>query len=78
MFSRVFVCPQRGTHVTISHDALDLTVQGSPRPPDSQTMGSQGPSLTLALALAPISDSWWPSLETCSNMFNSGPTLHQC
>ena len=52
MFSHVFVCPQRGTHVTISHDALDLTVQGSPLAPDPQTMGPQGPSLTLALALA--------------------------
>ena len=28
MFSVVFVCPQKGLHMIITHDALDLTVQG--------------------------------------------------
>ena len=32
VFSRLclFVCPQGGSHVIITHDALDLTVQGPP------------------------------------------------
>ena len=24
------------------------------------------------------SDIWWPSLETCSNLFTLGPLTHQC
>ena len=72
-------------HVTITHDALYLTVQPPPHPP---AMGhgeppppllchislpiqiwDKGP-LTPAPALAPpTSDIWWPSLETYSNLF---------
>ena len=47
------VCPQ-GSHVTITHDALDLTVQAPMGP------HVQGP---------PASDIWWPRLETCPKLF---------
>ena len=45
-------CSEGGSHMTITYDALDLTVQEHPD-----------------------SDIWWYSLETCSNLFNSGRPL---
>ena len=43
MFSYVSVCPQCGrSHVTITHDALDLTVQEPPPPAPIRTIGSNG------------------------------------
>ena len=63
VFTRVCLSVHRGKglHLTIVHDALDLTLQaphirhGTPQPqPQSQ------PS---------TSDILWPSLETCSNLF---------
>ena len=59
MFSQVSVCQsfQRGS---IIHDALDLTVKPpspSPAPPSSKELG-----------IPPASDTWWPSLETCSQL----------
>ena len=42
-----------GANVSITHDTLDLTVQCHPQ--------SKAPP--------PASDNWWPSLETCSNLF---------
>ena len=64
-------CP----HVTITRDALDLTVQvllalpslghqtwdPSPPRPTTSDMGPRSPG--------PASDIWWPSLEPCSNLF---------
>ena len=52
----------RGSHVAIIHNALDLTVHGISLDRDPQP---------------PASDIWWPSQETCSNLFTSGspPTL---
>ena len=66
MFSQVCVCLSTGgggPHVTITHDALALTVQGPSWPwtPPDMGHGTPGP--------APASDIWWPSLETCSNLF---------
>ena len=54
-------CPRGvgGSHVTIVHDALDLTVQG---------LSSVGPPRHGTSA----SDIWWSSLDTCSNFFTSG------
>ena len=55
------VCSKgRGSHVTITHDALDLTIQGPPPglPPPYRD---------------PVSDIWWPRLKTCSNLFTWGP-----
>ena len=47
MFSYVSVCqsvsPQGGPHVTITHDALDLTVWGSQSQPCPQTCDSPTP-----------------------------------
>ena len=48
-----------GPHVTITHDALDLTVQ-CPRP------SAWDP---LAMPPPPASNIWGSSLETCSNLF---------
>ena len=48
MFSQEFVCLSRGPHVTITHNALDLTVQGPFAPSRHRTWG---PSLPLPLAL---------------------------
>ena len=56
----------RVSHVTISHDALDLNVQG----PQTSDMGSPSPGSHPS-----VSDIWWPSLETCSNMFTSRSLL---
>ena len=83
MFSYVSVCqsvsPQGGPHVTITHDALDLTVWGSqsqtlppdmwlppplvPAPPGHQIWGAT----LLPAPVSPVSDIWWPSLETYSS-----------
>ena len=68
MFSYTSVCQPVclstwGPHVTITHDALDLTVQGSY--PQKSDLGPP--------ALPPASDIWWSSLETCSNLFIWGP-----
>ena len=78
-------CPQRigESHMTMTHDALDLTVQGPepPTPPHpTADMGIQGlpgsgPGsprkwdlrLPRPWSWSPASDIWWPSLETCSN-----------
>ena len=60
MFSQVSVILLGGPHVTITHDALDLTVQG----PSSR----QSPSIQ-----PPTSDIWWPRLEICSNLFTRLP-----
>ena len=62
--SVVSVChsvPTGGPHVTITHDALDLTVFPLP-PPDL------GPSQSQSQP-DPASDIWWPSLKICSNLF---------
>ena len=80
-------CPHGGgSHVTITHDGLDLTVLGP------QTLGHQTqdtlPSLapfswtsdmwsppyqTWDSSTPTASDTWWPSLETCWNLFTWGP-----
>ena len=44
--------------MTITHDALDLIVQ----PPPNMGHGDPWPC-------NPAGDIWWPSLETCSNLF---------
>ena len=47
-----------GSHVSITHDTLKLAIQ----PPQ------------LGTSWTPLaSDIWWPSLETCSYLFSSGP-----
>ena len=61
----------RGGDVTITHDVFDLTVQGPPSPSPSlqpRHLTVQGP-----LILPPANGIWWPSLETCSNLFTSAP-----
>ena len=55
MFSLVSVCSQGGPHMTITHDALNLTVQGPPPLQD--------------LRLLHASDICRPRPETCSNLF---------
>ena len=70
-FSHVCLSVHRVPHVTITHDALDLTVQGL-----TPSVEVTSPS---------ISDIWWPWLETCSNLFTWGshcpgstPVLTSC
>ena len=54
----------RYCHVTITHDALHFTVQGSP-PLTSLDIYCTGTSQSFSIA----SDIWWPRLETCSNLY---------
>ena len=59
--SYVIVCSYGGSHVSITNDALDLTLQRS----------SVGTLIPI-----PTADIWWPRLETCSNLFTLGPPPH--
>ena len=65
-----------GLHVTITHDALDFTVQGShrhqtwaPTPALAPQDIRNGGPLVVAIAPPLASDILWPSLDTCSNLF---------
>ena len=76
--------------MTITHHALNLTVQPTPQPwPCPPYHIKQGP---LAQSLSPghhirqgcpaptfpwplTSDIWWPLMETCSDLFTCGPQL---
>ena len=42
-----------GSHATINHDSLDVTIQRPSPDPDPYPF---------------ISDTWWPTLETCSKL----------
>ena len=58
----------RGSHVTIPHDALDLTVQALLVPPDMGPPGvapasDMGHWDTPALVLLPVTDIWWSRLD---------------
>ena len=53
VFTGMCLSVHRSSHVTITHDALDLTVQVPPPLPALPT-----PPL--------VSDIWWPSLASCS------------
>ena len=57
-----------GPHVTIIHDALDITVQANPPPPPTWDMETPpGPPPAMG---PPASDMiWWSSRETCLNLF---------
>ena len=59
-----------GSHVTITHGALELIVQGTPWPWPSWTWDFWGPLPQPQ----PTSDIWWSPLGTCSNLFTSGPS----
>ena len=63
MFSVLSICPQGGFDVTINHNAL-ASLYSPPSPSLFRTWDrtGQGPS---------ANDIWWPSLETCSNLFSS-------
>ena len=75
MFSCVSVCPQVGSHMTIIHDALDFSLQvPQPIPPHMEPYPHEK---SYCSPLPPASDIWWLTLQTSSNLFNSGP-LHQC
>ena len=52
----------RGPHVTITHDAMDVTVEATP------LYRALVPSL-YNVAASPAGDIWWPRLETYSNLF---------
>ena len=58
----------RGSRVTLSHDALDHTVHGTPYLPADMGLHCNGP------LYHPASDIWWPSLQTCSNLLTWGPS----
>ena len=64
MFSLAFVCLQGrgGPHVTITHDALDLTVQ-PPLPHRHQTWAPPGPPTPLLMT---SHDHFWRPVQTCS------------
>ena len=71
------VCPQVSPHVTITHDALDLTVQSlwpqpcpppDMRPEDPSTPSSDPPDMRLADHPwpSPASDYHWRPVQICS------------
>ena len=61
-------------HVAITHDTLDLTVQPPPSPQLwPEPLFTHGTWVyPWSQPWHPASDIWWPSLETCSNLFH-GP-----
>ena len=63
IFTGVCDSIQRGPLVTITHDAMNLTVQ-SPTGPRSLDIRPGTPSPST---LPPATDIWWSILETCSN-----------
>ena len=70
MFSQMSVCHsvQGVPYVTITHDALDLTVSPPlvPRLPHIRPGTPHPPSAT---------DIWWPTLETFSNLFTPSSNI---
>ena len=80
VFMCVSFCPQRRSHVTITHDALDFTIQGPPWPnplctetplapaPQLVTSGcqDQGPVQTCSLEDPLGADFWWMVTEACT------------
>ena len=75
---RHFVC-REGTHVTITHDTLDLTVQDSLSLSVSLSvslfvsLSLWGSAPPLYNALPPATGIWWPRLITCLNLLTQGP-----
>ena len=66
-----------GSYVTITHDALDLTTQGPPSLALVKIyffcpLGHQTWDL-LPQAHPSLTNIWWPSLETSSNLFTWDP-----
>ena len=53
---------REGSHVTITHDALDLTIQGPTALAPDSSLSAHGHSWPQP----PGSDIWWQSLETCN------------
>ena len=65
---------QRGPHVIITHDALNLTVQPPPQPRhETWNTPPQSCPLDMQPPWPPTTDIWWSSLETCSNLFIAPP-----
>ena len=77
MFLVMSVCPQGGdSHVTITHDTLDPTVQGSPPPGHGNPLSSPPPPRTWDLTTGelprhrisqynPRADIWWLRSGAC-------------
>ena len=65
VFSRVGLSVCRG--VPCDHYPWCIKPHFIGLPPPDMDVTGQGP---------PGSDVWWPSLETCSNLFTSGPSTH--
>ena len=85
VFRGVCLFTRREVYVTLSHDALDLTVPTPPLP----DMGPEylTPSFLLLTfgghrwrhGPTPLAtDILWPLLESCSNLFTGGPTTPTC
>ena len=66
-----------GSHVTITHDALDLTIEGLPLVPNALYMRPYRTSTHIATVPPPASDIWWWRLETYSIKFVHPCTLPQ-
>ena len=66
VFNHVRLSVHRGSHVTISHDALDLTWSAPACPPPDMR-----PNCTWASG----NDIWWLRLETCSTVYTWGPPV---
>ena len=64
---------QRGPHVIITHDALNLTVQPPPNSDMRHGTPPQSCPLDMQPPWPPTTDIWWSSLETCSNLFIAPP-----
>ena len=81
----VSVCPQEGPiwplpmlHWTSLYRALPSPPYVQRPPPPTPTLAPSRHRTLLYSPLPPANDIWWPSLETCSNLFTSGPPSHQC
>ena len=64
----------RRSHVTVIGPwTLDLTIQGTPNPdPPLPTLNIRPHSTRTPQPRPPASDTWWPRLDTFSNLFSWG------
>ena len=74
----VSLSTDRGPHVTITHDALDLTMLPHPWPPDMgpHCIGNPLPQIwNFTVQGPPASDIWSPILKVCTNVFTWGTDI---
>ena len=73
-YGKVMFSLRRGTHVTITHDVLDLIVQGHPQPQPCQPIG-HWTSLYRASSPAAAPHPWPPPLDIGHQCTRTSPPL---